>query len=101
MKCLEKHMRLVIAVLVLIIVMLSIALYSSTYINKIDDYYFNEYLREADTLEWVSHNLPKKFALHAKTCIIRVVKGKARSQGGNKNGKKYRYSNQRKNCDCN
>ena len=51
MKCLEKHMRLVIAVLVLIIVMLSIALYSSTYINKIDDYYFNEYLREADTLE--------------------------------------------------
>lgn len=51
MKCLEKHIRLVIAVLVLIIVMLSIALYSSTYINKVDTYYFNEYLREADALE--------------------------------------------------
>ena len=59
MKLLEKHIRLVIAVLVLIIAMLSIALYSSTYINKVDDYYFKEYLREADTLEWVSHDLPK------------------------------------------
>ena len=80
MKCLEKHMRLVIAVLLLIIAMLSIALYESTYINRIDTYYFNEYLNEADTLEWVSYNLPKKFALHEKSCIIRVVKGKARSQ---------------------
>lgn len=51
MKCLEKHVRLVIAVLVLVIVMLSIALWSSSYINRIDDYYFNEYLNEADTLE--------------------------------------------------
>lgn len=51
MKLLEKHVRLVIAVLVLIIVMLSIALYSSSYVNRIDDYYFREYLMEADTLE--------------------------------------------------
>ena len=51
MKCLEKHIRLVIAVLVLIIAMLSIALYSSTYINKIDDYYFKEYLNSAYELE--------------------------------------------------
>ena len=67
MKLIENHVRLVIAVLVLIIIMLGIALWSSTYINNIDTYYFNEYLREADTLEWVSYNLPKKFALHAKT----------------------------------
>ena len=51
MKLLEKHIRLVIAVLVLVIIMLSIALWSSMYIEKIDTYYFNEYLREADTLE--------------------------------------------------
>lgn len=51
MKLIEKHVRLVIAVLVLVIVMLSIALWESTYINKIDDYYFKEYLNEADTLE--------------------------------------------------
>ena len=51
MKCLEKHIRLVIAVLVLIIVMLSLALWESSYINKVDDYYFKEYLREADMLE--------------------------------------------------
>ena len=51
MKCLEKHMRLVIAVLVLIIAMLSLALWESSYINRVDDYYFKEYLREADTLE--------------------------------------------------
>lgn len=51
MKYIEKHVRLVIAVLVLIIAMLGIALWSSTYINNLDTYYFNEYLREADTLE--------------------------------------------------
>ena len=51
MKCLENHVRLVIAVLVLIIAMLGIALWNSTYINNIDTYYFNEYLKEADTLE--------------------------------------------------
>lgn len=51
MKLLEKHVRLVIAVLVLIIVMLSIALYSSSYVNRIDDYYFREYLNSADELE--------------------------------------------------
>lgn len=51
MKCLEKHTRLLIAVLVLVIVMLSIALWSSTYINNLDTYYFNEYLKEADSLE--------------------------------------------------
>ena len=38
--------------------------------------------------------------MHAKTCIIRIVKGKAKSQGGSKNGKKYRYSNEWKNCNC-
>lgn len=43
--------RLVIAVLILIIVMLSIALWSSSYINRLDTYYFNEYLNEADQLE--------------------------------------------------
>lgn len=43
--------RLLIAVLVLIIIMLSIALWSSSYINRLDTYYFNEYLQEADTLE--------------------------------------------------
>ena len=51
MKYLENHVRLVIAVLVLIIAMLSLALWSSTYINKLDTYYFNEYLKEADNLE--------------------------------------------------
>lgn len=51
MKCLEKHTRLLIAVLVLVIVMLSLALWSSTYINNLDTYYFNEYLKEADSLE--------------------------------------------------
>ena len=51
MKCLEKHIMLVVAVLVLIIIMLGIALFESMYIEKIDTYYFNEYLREADTLE--------------------------------------------------
>ncbi len=51
MKLIEKHTRLVIAVLVLIIAMLSLALWSSTYINKVDDYYFKEYLNEADSLE--------------------------------------------------
>lgn len=51
MKLIEKHVRLVIAVLVLVIVMLSIALWSSCYVNKLDTYYFNEYLREADSLE--------------------------------------------------
>ena len=70
MKCLEKHIRLVIAVLVLIIVMLSIALYSSTYINKVDTYYFNEYLREADALEWVSYNLQKNLHYTKKRCIL-------------------------------
>ena len=84
MKLIEKHVRLVIAVLVLIIVMLSIALWSSSYINRLDTYYFNEYLDSADTLEWVSYNLPKKFALH-----------------GGKNGKKYRYSNEWKNRNRN
>ena len=51
MKLLEKHMRLVIAVLVLIIAMLSLALWSSTYINNLDTYYFNQYLDSADELE--------------------------------------------------
>lgn len=51
MKLIEKHVRLVIAVLVLVIVMLSIALWSSTYINNLDTYYFNEYLDSADELE--------------------------------------------------
>lgn len=51
MKLLEKHVRLVIAVLVLVIVMLSLALWESSYINRVDDYYFKEYLNEADTLE--------------------------------------------------
>lgn len=51
MKCLEKHVRLVIAVLVLIIAMLALALWESSYINRLDTYYFNEYLNEADTLE--------------------------------------------------
>ena len=51
MKYIEKHTRLVIAVLVLIIIMLSLALWSSTYINKLDTYYFNQYLDSADELE--------------------------------------------------
>lgn len=51
MKLIEKHVRLVIAVLVLIIAMLGVALWNSTYINELDTYYFNEYLNEADSLE--------------------------------------------------
>lgn len=51
MKLIYNHVRLVVAVLVLIITMLGIALWNSMYINKLDTYYFNEYLREADTLE--------------------------------------------------
>lgn len=51
MKLLEKHVRLVIAVLVLTICMLLLALWESTYINKVDDYYFKEYLNSADELE--------------------------------------------------
>lgn len=51
MKLIYNHVRLVIAVLVLIIVMLSLALWASTYINNLDTYYFNEYLDSADTLE--------------------------------------------------
>lgn len=51
MKALEKHVRLVIAVLILIIVMLSLALLESTYINNLDTYYFNQYLDSADELE--------------------------------------------------
>ena len=51
MKLIENHVRLVIAVLVLIIAMLGIALWNSCYINKLDTYYFNEYLNEADSLE--------------------------------------------------
>lgn len=43
--------RLVIAVLILTVIMLSIALWSSSYINRLDTYYFNEYLQEADQLE--------------------------------------------------
>lgn len=43
--------RLLIAVLALIIFMLSIALWSASYINRLDTYYFNEYISEADTLE--------------------------------------------------
>ena len=43
--------RLVIAVLILTVIMLSIALWSSSYINRLDTYYFNEYLSEADQLE--------------------------------------------------
>ena len=51
MKYLEKHIRLVVAVLVLVIAMLSLALWCSTYINNLDTYYFNQYLDSADTLE--------------------------------------------------
>ena len=51
MKLLEKHIRLIIAVLVLIIIMLSLALWSSKYINNLDTYYFKEYLNSADELE--------------------------------------------------
>ena len=43
--------RLVIAILILTVIMLSIALWSSSYINRLDTYYFNEYLNDADTLE--------------------------------------------------
>ena len=51
MKLIENHIRLVIAVLVLVIVMLSLALWESTYINNLDTYYFNEYLDSAEQLE--------------------------------------------------
>lgn len=51
MKMLEKHTRLVIAVLVLIIIMLSLALWESCYIERLDTYYFNQYLDSADELE--------------------------------------------------
>lgn len=48
----ENRAKLLIAVLVLTIVMLSIALWSSSYINHLDTYYFNQYLNDgADTLE--------------------------------------------------
>lgn len=51
MRLIEKHVNLVIAVLVLIIAMLGIALWCSSYINDLDTYYFNEYLDSADSLE--------------------------------------------------
>ena len=51
MKIIENHIRLLIAVLVLIIAMLGIALWNSTYINNLDTYYFNEYLNDAEQLE--------------------------------------------------
>lgn len=47
----DSRVKLLIAVLVLVIAMLSIALWSSSYINRLDTYYFNEYLKEADQLE--------------------------------------------------
>lgn len=47
----DSRVKLLIAVLVLVIAMLSIALWSSSYINRLDTYYFNEYLQEADQLE--------------------------------------------------
>lgn len=47
----EEKVKLLVAVLVLTIVMLGIALWSSSYINRLDTYYFNEYLQEADQLE--------------------------------------------------
>lgn len=47
----EEKVKLLVAVLVLTIVMLGIALWSSCYINRLDTYYFNEYLKEADQLE--------------------------------------------------
>lgn len=47
----EERVKLLIAVLVLTIVMLSIALWSSCYINRLDTYYFNEYLNDAQELE--------------------------------------------------
>lgn len=43
--------RLLIAILILTVIMLSIALWSASYINRLDTYYFNEYISEADTLE--------------------------------------------------
>lgn len=51
MKIIENHTRLIIAVLVLVLAMLSIALWNSSYINCLDTYYFNEYLDSADSLE--------------------------------------------------
>lgn len=51
MKMLEKHTRLIIAVLVLVIAMLSLALWNSTYINNLDTYYFNKYIESAQELE--------------------------------------------------
>lgn len=47
----EERVKLLVAVLVLTIVMLSIALWSSSYINRLDTYYFNEYLNGAQELE--------------------------------------------------
>lgn len=47
----ENKVKLLVAVLVLTIVMLSIALWSSSYINRLDTYYFNEYLNDAQELE--------------------------------------------------
>lgn len=47
----DSRVKLLIAVLVLTIVMLSIALWSSSYINRLDTYYFNEYLNDAQELE--------------------------------------------------
>lgn len=47
----ENRIKLLVAVLVLTIVMLSIALWSSSYINRLDTYYFNEYLNDAQELE--------------------------------------------------
>lgn len=47
----DSRVKLLIAILVLVIVMLSIALWSSSYINRLDTYYFNEYLNDAQELE--------------------------------------------------
>lgn len=47
----ENRVKLLIAVLALVIAMLSIALWSSSYINRLDTYYFNEYLNDAQELE--------------------------------------------------
>ena len=47
----EERVKLLIAVLLLVIAMLSIALWSSSYINRLDTYYFNEYLNDAQELE--------------------------------------------------
>lgn len=47
----KEKVKLLIAILVLVIAMLSIALWSSCYINRLDTYYFNEYLNDAQELE--------------------------------------------------